>query len=115
MNRFRINVIEALQQIASKSNQIDAYEAAEKAINVPDVLLKDWERVYRPELDGFEESFTKADLQQLNCFTDFFLARINSLPDSFNELLKDPCWNSICEFAGQILEDFAKSGAHNRE
>jgi hypothetical protein len=42
----------------------------------------------------------------LNCFTDFFLARTNDLPDSFNELLKDLRWNSICEFAIQILQDF---------
>lgn len=109
MNRFRIDVIEALQQIASKSIQIDIHEAAETSVSLPDELLKNWEEVYRPELIGFNDSFTEAELKQLNCFTDFLLARMSKLPERFSELLKDPCWNSISEFAGEILEDFEHS------
>ena len=108
MNRFRIDVIDALQQIASKSEQIDAHEAAETPINIPAELLKNWKQAYRPESTGFSENFTQAELNPLSRFTDFFVTRLSYLPEPFNELLKDPCWNSICEFADELLGDFEK-------
>lgn len=108
MNRLRIDVIDVLQQSASKSNQIDLHKAAETPINVPAELLKNWKQVYRPEFSEFNETFTQAELNQLSRFTDFYLTRLSDLPEPFNELLKDPCWNSICEFADQLLCDFEK-------
>ena len=108
MNRFRIDVIDVLQQIASKSEQIDLHESAETPLNIPSELLKHWSQAYRPEFPKFRETFTQAELNQLSRFTDFFVTRLNDLPETFNELLKDPCWNSICEFADQLLGDFEK-------
>ena len=110
MNAFRVNIIEALQVIALKSMQIDLYEQHEQVIDVPDQLLKRWEQVYRPDKEGFENEFSEAELKQMNCFTDFYLARVKSFPSGLNELMKDPYWASVCEFAGELLQDFEKSG-----
>ena len=105
----RENIIEVLQQIALKSVQIDIYE--EKQIsNIPAYLLKQWEEYYRPDKLGFDEEFTENELKQMNCFTDFFLVRVKSFPTEFSELLKDPYWSSVCEYAGEILKDFEKKG-----
>ncbi len=107
MHSARTNVIEVLQLIALKSEQIDLYEQAQDQISVPEVLLGRWERVYRPEKFGFEAAFDELESKQLNCFTDFFLARVNGLPPEFGELLKDPYWSAVCDFAGQVLDDFS--------
>ncbi len=109
MNSARINVIETLQLIALKSEQIDLEERTEESISIPNLLLEKWEEVYRPEKAEFEASFSDSELKQLSCFTDFFLARINGLPKKFGELLKDPYWSAVCEFAGQLLEDFSRA------
>ena len=111
MNSARINVIETLQLVALKSKLIDLAERAEEPISIPHALLEKWEELYRPEQTHFQAGFSEAELTQLNCFTDFFLVGENGLPGEFSELLKDPYWNAVCDFAGQVLEDF--SGAVN--
>lgn len=102
----RENVIEALQQIALKSVQIDLYEDEEQIINLSEYLLNKWEEVYRPDKAGFDDEFTENELKQMNCFTDFFLVRVKSFPVKFSELLKDPYWSTVCEYAGELLRDF---------
>ncbi len=107
MHSARTNVIEVLQLIALKSEKIDLYEEAHDQIFIPEVLLGRWEKVYRPEKPEFEAAFDEFERKQLNCFTDFFLARVNGLPPEFGELLKDPYWSAVCDFAGRILDDFS--------
>jgi len=106
MKNYRVNIVEVLQLIAFKSEQIDLYDEAKGALDIPDYLLNKWEVVYRPDANGFMEEFAESELRQLNSFTDFFLARMSSFPESFNDLLKDPYWNAVCEFACEILKDF---------
>lgn len=109
MNSARINVIEVLQLIALKTEQIDLEEQAEKAKSIPHLLLEMWEEVYKPDQQEFEAGFTKAELKQLYNFTDFFRERVDERPNKLSELFKDPYWNTVCEFAAEILEDFSKT------
>jgi len=111
MNTYRIRIIEALQLIAPKSLQIDLYDEHGNEIDISERLLKDWEAVYRPEEAGFAVAFSESELKQLNCFTDFLLSRQAQFPLEFNQLLKDPYWNSVCEFAGELLADLSKNEA----
>ncbi|EIJ36930.1 hypothetical protein [Thiothrix nivea] len=69
--------------------------------------LARWLEVYMPDQPVFAASFAEAELEQLHGFTDFFLARVEGLTNEFSELLKDPYWNVVCEFAGEILADFS--------
>lgn len=109
MNSARINIIEVLQLIALKAEQIDLEEQAEQPISIPRVLLEMWEEVYQPDQPEFERGFAQAELEQLSRFTDFFQTRVNGRPTILSELFKDPYWNAVCEFAGEILEDFSKA------
>jgi len=43
--------------------------------------------------------------------TDFLLSRQGQYPLEFNQLLKDPYWNSVCEFAVELLADLSMNKA----
>ncbi|MEW8551878.1 MAG: hypothetical protein AB2533_15640 [Candidatus Thiodiazotropha endolucinida] len=105
----RENVIFVLQKIALRSEQIDLYKERDELIDLPGYLLNKWEDSYRPEKQRFTNEFTEDELKQMNCFTDFFLNRVGNLPNEFSELLKDPYWSTVCEYAGELLQDFERN------
>lgn len=102
----RENVIFVLHKIALKSEQIDLYEDGVGHDDLPEYLLSKWEDAYRPDKKEFSIEFTENELSQMNCFYDFFLSRVGNLPKEFRELMKDPCWCTVCEYANEILNDF---------
>jgi hypothetical protein len=106
----RENVIFVLQIIALKSEQIDLFKESEGLIHLHEHLLKQWEDAYKPEREGFIREFSEDELTQMKSFTEFYLNRVENLPNQFSELLKDPYWNAVCEYAGEILTDFQNNG-----
>lgn len=72
-------------------------------------LFRKWEYAYRPERKGFNKEFSDGELKQMNYFADFYLNRIGNIPNQLNELMKDPYWNAVCEYADELLQDFRRN------
>lgn len=110
MNTYRQNVVDVLQLFASKTEQLELFEAEEENLFVPDVLLSRWEQIYRPEKTQFQVGFSAEEVHDLSCFYDFVLARVNEFPrGGFTTLMTDLYWDSVCRLAETTLETLAKN------
>ena len=108
----RLNVIEALQIIASKSEHLARSDRLDEGERLPQVLLQEWQRhSYRPDDSGIHESFSVSELDQLRRFTEFYRERVDRLPSDVQHLMTDPYWKSIIEYAEKLVERMANEAA----
>jgi hypothetical protein len=98
-----------------RSEQIDLCRASNTPVDLPEALLRRWEESYQPHRPGFDQAFSAEELRQLGCFTDFLLARMSSFPKELDQLLKDPYWNAVCQYAWQLLEDLSARAAKSKD
>ncbi len=69
-----------------------------------------WGIAYMPNESKFSSVFSENELFQLSTFDEFYLERMSSFPSGITNLMKNPYWNSVCEYASQLLQDFEKCG-----
>ncbi len=110
MNVHRRRVVEVLQLFASKSEQFELFWAEAEKIFVPDVLSARWEKIYWRDGSKFRDGFSIEELQDLDCFYDFLLARLERFPKGgFRVLMTDIYWDSVCRLAEATLERLGRN------
>ncbi len=110
MNVHRRRVVEVLQLFASKSEQFELFSAEEENIFVPAFLFARWEEIYWPDDSEFRDGFSVEELQDLDCFYDFLLARLERFPKGgFRVLMTDIYWDSVCRLAESTLERLGRN------
>jgi hypothetical protein len=87
----RVNIINLLNLIASRCDQIEYQRAA--PVNVANELVNQWfDDFYHPTDAQFAREFSADEMVQLVKFDAFYDERVASLPDSLEKLLITPAW-----------------------
>ena len=106
---LRRNIIELVQTLASKEEQL-AYERNVPIANVPAELICIWfDDLYHPQWDLFIEAFAPVERDRLAKFHIFYEARHKRLPDSLAEMHQNPAWIEVMNEAQQVLKDLGWS------
>lgn len=109
MTPHRANIINLLNLIASKSDQLLYQKRA--PVNVATELVNQWfDDFYHPTDKQFKSEFSDEELASLGEFNAYYEARDQALPNSLDEMLKTKAWREIMAFAGRILDEHGWRG-----
>jgi len=107
--QLRQQVLEHLRLMASKDEALK-YQANVPIANVVDELISIWfDDLGFGELDdtrlqSFMDAFSQEELAALVAFTDDFETKLESLPNTLDELLASDAWSALSTRAGQLAE-----------
>ncbi len=95
MEPRRVNVINTLQLIASKEQQ-DEYDQDVPIANIATELVNQWfDDHFHCEEAWFRDLFSDDEWKTLMEFHNYYNAKVNNLPDSYEELREDFNWKQI--------------------
>ena len=102
---FRESVRSILELLSSKELQLK-YEKDVPIAHVPSELLCTWfDDLYHPDSILFQKSFSQEELEILERFNKFYDERTKGLPNSLDELHRNPEWQEIMNKAEKVLND----------
>lgn len=103
MGPHRVNIINLLNLIASRSEQLEYQESA--AVNVANELVNQWfDDFYHPADMQFVSQFSADELLLLKRFDAYYNERLALLPDSLDGLLGSRAWDEVMAYAGGVLD-----------
>jgi hypothetical protein len=113
MGPHRVNIINALQLIASPSDQLEYQSKA--PVNVARELVNQWfDDFYHPADSQFMSEFDAVELQVLADFNAYYDSRVSALPDSLPELLQSSVWKEVMLNAEHVLAQCGWGGLDAR-
>lgn len=103
---WRPIVLEQLELLASKEQQL-AYERAVPNVDVTAELLSGWfDDVYHPDAEDFRMCFSEQELRALTSFSAFYQECASHLPPSHHTVrtwLQSPVWQEVMREAQKAL------------
>lgn len=103
MEPHRVNIINLLNLIASRSEQLEYQESA--PVNVVNELVNQWfDDFYHPADIRFASQFSADELVLLKRFDAYYNERLALLPDSLDGLLRNRAWGEVMAYAGGVLD-----------
>ncbi|KQZ35134.1 hypothetical protein [Duganella sp. Root1480D1] len=103
MGPHRVNIINLLNLIASKVEQLEYIRMA--PVNVAHELVNQWfDDFYHPNDEHFAREFSIEELNLMKHFNDFYETKLPLLPDSADKLMSTPAWNEVMAQAGEVLD-----------
>jgi alkyl hydroperoxide reductase subunit AhpC len=103
MGPHRVNIINLLNLIASKSAQLEYKRVA--PVNVAHELVNQWfDHFYHPTDVHFTSEFSAEELMLLKRFDAFYETQVPCLPDSLDEIIVTQAWNNVMAEAQKVLD-----------
>jgi len=113
MGPHRVNIINLLNLIASRSEQLEYQESA--PVNVATEMVNQWfDDFYHPADAQFASQFSADELILLRRFDAHYNERLALLPESLDGLLRNSAWNEVMAHAGGVLDAFRWRGIEAR-
>jgi hypothetical protein len=113
MSPHRANIVNLLNLIASKSDQLDYQKRA--PVNVANELVNQWfGDFYHPTDELFKSEFSNEELASLRDFDAYYEVRHAMLPNSLDEMLKTKGWQEMMHFAREVLDAHGWRGIEAR-
>lgn len=103
MGPHRVNIINLLNIIASRREQLEYQETA--PVNVANEMVNQWfDDFYHPADAQFTSQFSANELVLLRQFDAHYEERLALLPHSLDGLHRNCAWNEIMAYAGDVLD-----------
>lgn len=103
MGPHRVNIINFLNLIASRREQLEYQEST--SVNVANELVNQWfDDFYHPTDAQFSSQFSSDELLLLKQFDAYYNERLSLLPDSLDGLHGTRAWDEVMAYAGVILD-----------
>lgn len=103
MGPHRVNIINLLNLIASRSEQLEYQESA--PVSVANELVNQWfDDFYHPADAQFTSQFSPSEQLLLKQFDAYYSERQALLPDSLDRLLTTRAWDEVMAYAGGVLD-----------
>jgi hypothetical protein len=96
-------MIDLLKTIASPAMQ-KAYEQAVPVANISDELVCQWFDDFHPSSELFKSSFSENEIEELERFTEYFDARVGSIPNDggVDKLQTNKEWLEVQSLAKKV-------------
>jgi hypothetical protein len=103
MGPHRVNIINLLNLIASRSEQLEYQESA--PVNVANEMVNQWfDDFYHPADEQFASQLSADELVLLKRFDAYYNERLALLPDSLDGLLRNRAWDEVVAYVGCVLD-----------
>ncbi len=102
MHPAKVNTINTIQLISDTAAQLEYQSKAQ--INVANELVNQWfDDFYHPDSDWYRTPFTEQELSVLSEFNEFYDERVQYLPNTLAEMLKNYAWKEVVGKAQWVL------------